>query len=87
MLKEKGWRLAGGDKVGFVILSGTGRFYSRVKPYVFAKYDEVDVDYYINNQVVPAAARILSFFGVKEKQLASGEKKEAKEIKSLTDYF
>ena len=87
MLKEKGWRLAGGDKVGFVILTGTERFYNRVKPYVFAKYDEVDVDYYINNQVVPAAARILSFFGVTEKDLTSGEKKEAKEIKSLTDYF
>ncbi len=84
MLKEKGWRLTGGDKVGFVILSGTGRFYSRVKPYIFAKYDEVDVDYYISNQVVPAAARILGSFGVTEKELASTEKREAK---SLTDYF
>ena len=62
MLKEKGWRLTGGDKVGYVILNGKGRLYNRVKPYVFAKYDEVDVDYYITNQVLPAAARILSFF-------------------------
>ncbi len=87
MLKEKGWLLAGGDKVGFVILKGTGRFYNRVKPYVFAKYDEIDVDYYITNQVVPAAARILKSFGVTEKELAASEKKENKEIKSLTDYF
>ncbi len=87
MLKEKGWRLTGGDKVGFVILAGTGRFYNRVKPYIFANYDEVDVDYYITNQVVPAAARILASFGVTEKELASDEKMEAKEIKSLTDYF
>ena len=86
MLKEKGWRLTGGDKVGFVILSGKGRFYSRVKPYVFAKYDEVDVDYYTTNQVVPAAARILGFFGVTEKELIS-EKKESKEARSLTDYL
>ena len=69
MLREKGWRLTGGDKVGFVILAGKGRLYSRVKPYVFAKYDEVDVDYYVTNQVVPAAARILGFFGVTEKEL------------------
>jgi len=86
MLKEKGWRLTGGDKVGFVVLSGKGRFYSRVKPYVFAKNDEVDVDYYVTNQVVPTAARILGFFGVTEKELIS-EKKEKGEIRSLTHYL
>ena len=86
MLREKGWRLTGGDKVGFVILAGKGRLYNRVKPYVFAKYDEVDVDYYITNQVVPAAARILSFFGVAENELIS-EKKESEENRSLTDYL
>ena len=86
MLMEKGWHLTGGDKVGFVILAGKGRFYSRVKPYVFATYDEVDVDYYVTNQVVPAAARVLEFFGVTEKELETGEKKEAKDAKSLMDY-
>jgi DNA polymerase I len=86
MLKEKGWRLTGGDKVGYVILIGQGRFYSRVKPYVFANYDDVDVDYYVTNQVVPAAARILGFFGVTEKELIS-QKKETKETRSLTDYL
>ena len=86
MLIEKGWRLTGGDKVGFVILAGKGRFYNRVKPYVFAKYDEVDADYYVTNQVVPAAARILGFFGVTEKELIS-EKKESEEVRSLTDYL
>ncbi|MGD0449672.1 MAG: DNA polymerase domain-containing protein [Candidatus Bathyarchaeia archaeon] len=86
MLKEKGWRLTAGDKVGFVILGGQGRFYSRVKPYVFAKYDEVDVDYYITNQIVPAAARILGFFNVTEKELIKKEAKETEEIRSLMDY-
>lgn len=86
MLKEKGWRLTGGDKVGFVVLTGKGRFYSRVKPYVFATYDEVDVDYYITNQIVPAASRILGFFDVTEKELIKKETKETEEIKSLMDY-
>jgi DNA polymerase I len=86
MLKEKGWRLSGGDKVGFVILAGTGRFYSRVKPYIFAKYDEIDVDYYVNNQVVPVASRILGFFNVTEKELIKKEAKESEEIRSLMDY-
>ncbi len=86
MLKEKGWRLTAGDKVGFVILTGQGRFYSRVKPYVFAKYEEVDVDYYITNQIVPAAVRILGFFNVTEKELIK-EAKETEETKSLMDYI
>ena len=87
MLKEKGWNLTSGDKVGYVILAGKGRFYSRVKPYVFTKPEEVDVDYYINNQVVPAAARILGFFNVSEKELANLEQKESEEIGSLMDYL
>ncbi len=85
MLKEKGWRLTGGDKVGYVILEGKGRLYSRVKPYVFAKIDEVDADYYITNQVLPAAARILVFFSVTEAELLK-ETKETQEIRSLMDY-
>jgi len=87
MLKEKGWNLSSGDKVGYVILAGKGRFYNRVKPYVFAKPQEVDVDYYISNQVVPAAARILGFFNVTEKELAAQERRESEEIRSLMDYL
>ncbi len=87
MLKEKGWNLTSGDKVGYVILAGKGRFYNRVKPYVFAKLQEIDVDYYILNQVVPAAARILGFFSVTEKELATLERKESDEIRSLMDYL
>ncbi|MCL4430140.1 MAG: DNA polymerase II [Chloroflexi bacterium] len=85
MLKEKGWRLTGGDKVGYVVLAGKGRLYNRVKPYVFAKTEEVDVDYYITNQVLPAAARILMFFDVTEAELLK-ETKETEEIRSLMDY-
>jgi DNA polymerase I len=86
MLKEKGWQLSTGDKVGYVILKGKGRLYSRVKPYVYASYDEVDLEYYITNQVVPAAARILGFFDVKEQQLLSLKDKAEKE-KSLMDFM
>jgi len=86
MLKEKGWRLTSGDKVGYVILAGKGRLYTRVKPYVFAKNDEVDVDYYVTNQVLPAASRILAFFDVTEEELLKKETKETEEIRSLMDY-
>jgi DNA polymerase elongation subunit (family B) len=32
MLKAKGWALAIGDKIGFVVVRGTGRLYERVQP-------------------------------------------------------
>jgi len=86
-LIEKGWRLGTGDKVGYVILSGKGRLYSRVKPYVYAQLAEVDMDYYVTNQVLPVAARILEFFNVSEKELHRKETKEVEGNKSLTDYF
>jgi DNA polymerase I len=84
-LKAKGWKMAVGDKVGYVILAGEGRLYDKVKPYVFAEYDEVDVDYYVSKQVVPAAVRVLEFFGVTGEQLLKPVKKE-KETKSLMDF-
>jgi DNA polymerase elongation subunit (family B) len=58
-----------------------------VKPFQFAKIDEVDVDYYITNQIVPAAARILGFFNVTEKELITKDTKESQESRSLMDYF
>jgi DNA polymerase I len=86
MLRDKGWRLTVGDKVGYVILAGEGRLYKRVKPYLFAAYDEVDVNYYVTKQVVPAAARVLQFFGVTEGDLLKATDKE-KESKSLLDFM
>jgi DNA polymerase I len=85
MLMEKGWKLAAGDKVGYVVIVGTGRLYERVKPYIFASYDEVDIEYYVSKQVVPAAARVLESFGITEEQLSS--KMEEKENKKLTEFF
>jgi DNA polymerase I len=84
-LRGKGWKMTVGDKVGYVILAGEGRLYDRVKPYVFAVYDEIDVDYYVAKQVVPAAVRVLEFFGVTEEELLRPVKKE-KETKSLMDF-
>jgi DNA polymerase I len=86
MLIEKGWKLAVGDKIGYVAVIGTGRLYERVKPYAFASYDEVDIEYYVSKQVVPAAARILESFGITEDQLLTS-KIEEKETRRLTDFF
>jgi DNA polymerase I len=86
MLRERGWELAIGDKIGFVVVKGTGRLYERVKPYVLASYDEVDLEYYVSKQVVPAATRILESFGVSEEQLLQSKKGEI-ETRKLSDFF
>jgi len=84
MLISSGWELAVGDKVGYVVTHGSGKLYERVKPYVFASYSEVDTEYYVSNQVVPAALRILSLFGVDEKALLEAE--TPKQSRTLADF-
>ena len=86
MLKEKGWELAVGDKVGYVIVVGPGRLYERVKPYKYASYDEVDLEYYVSKQVVPVATRVLESFGITEEQLLQSAM-TPKETRKLSDFF
>ncbi|MEM2147077.1 MAG: DNA polymerase domain-containing protein [Candidatus Bathyarchaeia archaeon] len=88
MLMEKGWKLTVGDKVGYVVVVGAGRLYERVKPYMFATYDEIDIEYYVTNQVVPAAVRILECFGVNEEKLLTTKASDKeRETRKLTDFF
>ncbi len=86
MLRAMGWKLTVGDKVGYVVVSGSGRLYERVKPYMLASCDEVDIEYYVVKQVIPAAVRILGSFGVTEEQLLVPEK-TGKDTRKLTDFF
>lgn len=57
-LVSKGWKIEPGDKVGYVVVKGTGRLYTRVKPYFEVKKEDVDWQYYIENQVIASCARI-----------------------------
>jgi len=86
MLMKKGWKLAVGDKIGYVVAVGTGRLYERVKPYTFASYDEIDIDYYVSKQVAPAAARVLESFGITEEQLLTSSIEE-KKTRKLIEFF
>ena len=68
LLKE-GWTLTVGDKVAYVIVKGSGKLFQKAKPYNQVKQEEVDKEYYLENQIKPAAMRILERFGVNAKQL------------------
>ena len=68
LLKE-GWDFKSGDQVAYVIVKGPGKLYEKAEPYTRVSSDQIDVDYYVANQIMPAAMRVLSILGVKERQL------------------
>jgi DNA polymerase, archaea type len=71
-MAKEGWSVTAGDKVGFVITDRPGKLYQKAEPYYRASIEEIDYDYYVHNQIVPAAARILQVLGVSENQLIAG---------------
>jgi len=81
LLKE-GWELTLGDKVGYVITKGPGKLFEKAKPYSMVSADELDLEYYLSNQIIPAALRILEVFGVPEEELLEKERPG-----SLADYL
>jgi DNA polymerase I len=78
IMREKGWRIQPGDKVGYVVVKGSGKLYQRSLPYFMARIEDIDVEYYIENQVIPAVMRVLSPLGVKELGISTG---------GLADFF
>ncbi|MEM3388885.1 MAG: DNA-directed DNA polymerase [Thermoproteota archaeon] len=74
-LSKRGWRIDVGDKVGYVIVKGSSKIGERAKPYQLVEKKDVDYEYYVKNQIVPAAMRILKVFGVEEENLLSASKR------------
>lgn len=82
-LEKAGIKVDVGSKIGYVIVKGGGKISSRAYPYVMVSPKDVDTEYYVKHQVIPAALRILSYFGVTEKQLETA----GKSSKTLMDFF
>ncbi len=82
-LIEAGGRVEVGDKIGYVIIKGQGKISARAYPYMMVRPKDIDVEYYVKHQIIPAALRILSYFGVTEKQLEG----IGKASKTLLDFF
>ncbi len=79
-----GHKVSSGDKIGYVIVKGTGRISQRAYPYFMVRdTSKIDVDYYIDKQIIPAALRILGYFGVTEKQLKAVSTGQ----RSIFDFF
>lgn len=83
-LIEMGYEIGKGDKIGYIVCKGGGeKLATKVKPHILVEnFDEVDVEYYVKKQIIPAALRILGYFGIKEDQFLSERPQ-----KSLLEYF
>jgi len=70
LLVKQGWDLGVGDKVAYVIVKGSGKLFQKARPASQVNPKDIDIEYYLDNQIKPAAMRILERFGVNETQLA-----------------
>jgi DNA polymerase I len=68
-MAKEGWPVTVGDKVGFIITKKPGKLYQKAEPHFKVSLDQVDYEYYVHNQIVPAAARVLEVFGIREEDL------------------
>ncbi|MEM5812639.1 MAG: DNA-directed DNA polymerase, partial [Candidatus Aenigmatarchaeota archaeon] len=79
--QERGRPVGEGTTIAFIITKGTGSISERAEPAEDAK--NYDPEYYIKNQVIPAALRVLSGLGYTEEDLLKGEKAEQKGIQDF----
>ncbi len=70
-LRDQGITLNPGSVIGYVITKGTGSLSKRAVPVEFADLRDVDTDYYIQNQILPATLRILKVLGVKDEEFTA----------------
>lgn len=69
-IKESGGEVGEGMLVMFVITQGSGLISERAVPVELVNsLNEIDTEYYIHHQVIPAALRVLQILGVKENDL------------------
>jgi DNA polymerase I len=73
-MAKEGWPVTVGDKVGFIITKKPGKLYQKAEPHFKVSLDQVDYEYYVRNQIVPAATRVLEVFGVAEKDLLGADR-------------
>ncbi len=68
---KRGKSIKPGSIVNYIVTKGSGSISDRSEIIEYAK--SYDPEYYINNQVIPAAIRVISIFGYTEDDLLSGK--------------
>lgn len=68
-LQARGRTIGQGMIVMYVITKKGSSISEKAEPIEFASIEDIDIDYYINNQIIPAALRVLQVLGVNEERL------------------
>jgi DNA polymerase I/DNA polymerase-2 len=68
-IKERGRPIGEGMIIMFVITKGKGSISERAEPIEDVNIKDIDEEYYITHQIVPAALRVLTVLGVTEERL------------------
>jgi len=76
-MAKEGWPVSVGDKVGCIMTKKPGKLYQKAEPHFKVSMDQVDYDYYVRNQIVPAAVRVLEVFGIAEEDLLETSRGQA----------
>jgi len=79
---ERGIKISEGSIIPFVIKKGKGSISDRAEMSIFTKKEDIDVEYYITNQILPAATRVLKALGLSEVDIISQTKQ-----KTLFSFF
>ncbi|WP_064496646.1 DNA polymerase domain-containing protein [Methanocaldococcus jannaschii] len=81
-LMREGKRIKVGDIIGYIIVKGTKSISERAKLPEEVDIDDIDVNYYIDNQILPPVLRIMEAVGVSKNEL----KKEGAQL-TLDKFF
>jgi len=81
-MERMGYKASPGNKISYDIIKGPGSISKKARPYFTVSISDIDDNYYIDKQIIPAALRILSYFGITEKELKTGTRQP-----SLFDFF
>ena len=72
-LEERGLSISPGMSVWYIIIKGKGMIRDRAKPPEDCQEGDYDIDYYINNQVIPSIERIIEVLGYTKEDLITSK--------------
>jgi DNA polymerase Pol2 len=72
-MEQRGKPVGEGIIIEYIITKGKGSISDRAEPVEDVKEGQYDPEYYINNQVLPAAMRVLQALELTEEQILSGK--------------
>ncbi len=79
-LEANGIRVGKGTIIQYIVSKGKGSISERAVAYEYSEGIEYDVDYYINNQIIPAVSRMMEPLGYTKEnllELAEGERQQS----------